>query len=201
MATDKTIDSLSLLLFDNWPMCPSMLESLPTDGFLGATHHNVTAAPYKAGTKCFYWNAGDGADAGVAGWATFIYLKGSPVTEANPTCAAKQVVLPDNAENLYQVTNDKDQCILNTGMDLGAYMTSIMTFTYTTATVPKYGWFWCGGICPEVAITDFGGTFETTGTVAAGEPFQYEALSADQIGLGLHDSTLGIAGVSLIIDA
>jgi len=198
MATDKTIDSLSIVLFDNWPRCPAMLESLPTDGFLGATHHNITAAAYKPGTKCFYWNAGDGAAAGVAGWATFIYLKGYPVTDAPPTCAAKQCVLPNNAENLYQVTNDKDQCILSTGMGLGAMMTSIMTFTTTAI---KYGWFWCGGICPEVAITDFGGGHQTTGSVIAGGPLQYESLSADAIGFGLHDTTLGICGVSLVIDA
>jgi len=192
---DASIDSLSLVLFDRWPDGPAMLESLPTDGFTGSTHHNVTTAAYDAGTKCYYWNAGNGGTTGVAGWATFIYLKGLALTETPPACAVKHAVISANAENVYQVTHDKAQCLLATGGSIGAYLLSTMSFTHETT---KYGWFWCAGVVPEIAVTGLGGAFKTIDSVIAGGPLQWEGLTLDYIGVGRHDTTLGICGVSLV---
>jgi len=196
---DASIDSLSLVLFDNWPDGPAMLESLPTDGFLGATHHNVTTAIYDAGTKCFYYNAGNGGTTGVAGWSTFIYLKGKAIAEANPACAVKQGVVGSLATDVYQVTNDPDQCLLCTGASIGAYLLSTMKFSLTAT---KYGWFWCAGVVPEIAVTGLGGAYPTDDSVIAGGPIQWNDLAdTDAIGIGNHDTTLGICGISLVVDA
>jgi len=204
MATDKSIDSLNLILFDNWPGI-ALDEFIPPGGFLGVTHHNVSSPGYDLGTKTLVWEDADNSAAGVDGWATFIYLKGLGDTEANPTCAARQVVTCTNAPSstipLYQVTNDKAQALQVNACSLAAYMLSVMTFTHA---VTKYGWFWCGGIAPVGHVNAMGGAgndYYCTGNVACG-PVVASALSRDSIGLdAVGGDTEGRFGYSLAADA
>lgn len=181
---DGTIDSEFITLIDNWPGIAIPGQSMH-DSPIDAKSHNVTTAWCPIGTKVLRWNHVVAAG-GHPGWSTFIYLELAPVTEANPTCAVKQIVVPVDADEIYVVTNDKDQCLLADGCPFAAVMLSTMTPTFDT--VPKWGWFWCGGVCPEEYVVAFTGNFLTDGNVAIG-PMTTRGLTADSIGFGLATAT------------
>lgn len=175
---DEDIDSERFILFDNWPWAP-FDDTVPPDGFLGSSHHNVADPAYALGHKITVQNDSD--IAGVAGTSIFIYLKGRSHTEANPTCAAKHVCVPSLAGEPYAVTNDPDQSLMKTGCPMVAIMLSVMTFTHA---VTKYGWFWCGGVCPEGHVSDLGGNYVTNGDVVIGPIAAADLTTPDTIGLG-----------------
>ena len=195
MSTDKAIDSELFILFDSWPDCgQTKAFDAPTDGFTGATHHNVVAKAYPIGQKITVYNA----DAtGEPGFSTFIYLQVGTQNDAEGfTIAAKSLCVPDSASNYYKVTNDPDDCI-RLPTNLACYALSAMTNAY-------YGWFWCGGVCPETWVSDMGGDYECDGSVAAG-PFVAHNLSANMIGLSLAIDTTaaqqeGMLGFALTAD-
>jgi hypothetical protein len=177
---DQNIDSKLFVLRDNWPGVARRVspDNLPNGDITSALHHDVATAVFDAGEKIVVRNRS--AIAGGDGDATFIYLKGLAITEANPTCAAKQFVVPSLAGTPYQVTNDPDRCLDHTGSLLAAVMLSVMTFTHA---VTRYGWFWCGGVCPEAMVAALAGNYLTTNAVAIG-PVIASNLAADSIGLG-----------------
>jgi len=184
---DGTLDSELFVLFDHWPgrVINDPSKPLVTDAIVATAQHNTTAAVNTPGDKIQIYNNPAVGVGGRAGWATFVYLKGKAVTEANPTCAAKQVVVPamsfgtSAGGSPYQVTNDPDQCLQVDGSFLGAIMLSVMTFTHTAT---KYGWFWCGGVCPESAVTLLTGNFATSTADVAIGPMVFNDLAADAIG-------------------
>jgi len=169
---DSTIDSdLFYLRGARFGTCYD--KTIPIGGFTGSTHHNVAAADrdYPIGmVKRVYC---DGT-VGVKGFAEFVYLyyAGSGA----PTLAAKQICVPDSATIWYQFTNDPDSCVMATGSMLAVVAISPMTDTY-------FGWFWCGGVCPEVFVSALGGNYATNGSVIAGNIISKD-LTLDQIGLG-----------------
>ncbi|HUX00847.1 MAG TPA: hypothetical protein VMY35_07690 [Phycisphaerae bacterium] len=177
---ESTLDSELFVLIDLWPGVARRVhpDHLPNDDILSTLHHNVTTPVFDVGEKIVVRNRA--AIAGDDGDATFIYLKGLAITEANPTCAAKQLVVPSLAGTPYQVTNDKAQCLAATGSPFAAVMLSIMTFTHA---ITKYGWFWCGGVCPEAMVSDLGGNFASADGTIIG-PIVAHTLAADAIGLG-----------------
>ena len=177
---ESTLDSERFVLIDNWPGVARRVhpDRLPNDDILSSLHHNVASPVFDVGEKIVVRNRS--AIAGDDGDSVFIYLKGLSTTEANPTCAAKQVVVPALAGTPYQVTNDPDQALLATGSPLAAIMLSIMTFTHV---VTRYGWFWCGGVCPEALVSDLGGNYATADGTIIG-PIIAHNLDADAIGLG-----------------
>lgn len=190
---DATLDDQAFVLFDNWPGSAEP-RTIPYDSFLtSAARHNVTTADYySVGAKIEVDCPGTN---GSAGKATFIYLLLAP-TEANPTPAAKQLVVPVSATNIYTVTNDPDACLMHTGCPLAAVMLSVMSSDGTT---DYYGWFWCGGVCPVDFVSDLGGNFATDDSVAIG-PITTQNLTADAIGLGGRATTEGGIGFALAAD-
>ncbi|HUX02145.1 MAG TPA: hypothetical protein VMY35_14360 [Phycisphaerae bacterium] len=196
---DSTIDSELFVLKDNWPGVARRVspDNLPNGDIISAIHHNVETAVFPIGDKIVVRNRS--AVAGDDGDATFIYLKGLAITEANPTCAAKQLVVPSLAGTPYQVTNDPDQCLDVTGCPLAAVLLSIMTFTHL---VTKYGWFWCGGVAPEAMVAAMGGNYHTDGLVVAGPIVAHDPATADSIGLGpVGGVTEAIIGFAYAADA
>jgi len=192
---DSTLDDQLFVLYDNWPGEAERTASSFVDFVSTSADHNVsTLHRYAPGQKIQVWC--DGAD-GNAGWATLIYLKGLAVTEANPTCAAKQFVVPSNASDIYQVTNDPDQALIVDGCGLAAVMLSVMTFTHA---VTKYGWFWCGGVCPVDYVSDLDGDYATINTVAIG-PIVIADIAADAIGLAEAATLETHIGFSYAADA
>ena len=178
---DKTIDSEKFVVRDNWPGVARRVspDNLPNGSIISAVHHNVETAVFPIGDKIVVRNRS--AVAGADGDSTFIYLKGLAVTAANPTCAAKQVVVPALVAVPYQVTNDPDNALQKTGCLLAAFLLSIMSFDNSTT---SYGWFWCGGVAPEAMVSDMGGNYETTNAVVIGPIIASDLGVTDAIGLG-----------------
>jgi hypothetical protein len=167
--TDSTIDSEVLVLFNAFGG-PDRVGHVPKDGFTGSSHHNVATAAYPLGTVLRVEQRGA---AGQVGFSEFVYLK-MGTQNADSVVAAKSVVVQDSATVPLVMTNDPDSCIA-IPTNFGAYAISAMTNAY-------YGWFWCGGICPEDYVSGLGGTYSTNGSVVAGA-FSYGDQSADLCGL------------------
>ena len=197
---DSTIDDKEIILFDHWPGNANM-QVPPYDSFTSeAARHDVdmVGAPQKAnfyelGTKITVFCPGN---LGAKGWSTFIYLELAPVTAENPTPAAKQVVVPVDADEVYKVSNDPDQCLLNTGSPLGAVMISAMSADAENER--RRGWFWCGGVCPTDFVSDLDGTHACVNTVVPG-PMMFSNLTLDQMGYALFAgaTTTSVIGASL----
>jgi len=168
---DGTLDSEVFALIDNWPGERNVHLPEPTDGFLGASHHNIATEEYQAGTKIQARNKGT---TGKSGFSTFIYLQVG-VQNAFVDIAVKSLVVPDSVGTWSKVTNDPDDCI--------ALPTSMVAVALSAMTDAYYGWFWCGGVCPEELVSGLGGTYDTDGTVEPGS-IRAVHLSVDDIGFG-----------------
>ena len=176
MTADATLDSELFVLFDRWPgTATPPPPNVPYLNMVSAmVGHNQTTAIWPIGTKWVVENhfvtAGTGG--AMPGFSTFVYLR--LMNTDGPTPVAKQFVVPKSATNWWEVTNDPDSC-LAVSMGLAAVMTSVMTDTY-------YGWFWCGGICPEEYVSGLGGNYATNGDVIY-DMLIASNLTADAIGL------------------
>jgi len=185
---DSTIDSQLIHLVNNWGTFPEDFDNVPRDGFVGADHHNVATAEYAIGftkqVRC------DGS-VGIAGLSTFIYLQVG-TQDTGTALAAKSVVVQDSATLWYAVTNDNADCI--------ALPTACAAICLSAMTDAYWGWFWCGGVCPEQYVSGLGGTYPTNDGLAAGA-FVAHTLDADEIGLDVHAAGEGIFGFALADDA
>lgn len=156
---DSTLDSALFWLIDTWPGTPWQGADLPTDGFTGSSHHNVTTAVYPVGTKIQVLCTHTSYDRGLA---TFIYLRNSEVQHSTAPIKAKTFVVPANTTYWYDVTNSASGYAADKASSAAV---GISTMDYTTG---RYGWFWCGGVCPTQYVTDLDGAFVTDSTVVAG---------------------------------
>lgn len=187
---DSTLDSELFILFNRWGSSPRLYGNCPPGGFTDARHHNVANPVYELGTCVQVYNRS--SKAGKDGPSQLIYLKVG-TQNADSVIAVKSAVIQDSATVPYTITNDPDSCIkLPTGT--GAFALGAMTDAY-------YGWFWCGGVCPEEFISTMAGNFATDSTVAAGQ-ICYHDLAADYAGIAIAD-TAGedICGFALAADA
>jgi hypothetical protein len=186
---DSTLDSELFILIDNWPgQAIRHLDNVPTGGIVGSTHHNVATAAYSPGDKIQVRNHTLGKE----GFATFIYLQYDGT--GAEAMAAKQFVVQSSATTPYVVTNDPDLAgIVATGNSLAAVALSAMTDQ-------RYGWFWCGGVCPELFVPTLGGNFATEGNVVAGAIVVHD-LAADAMGIGPLAGTEQAIGFALAADA
>jgi len=142
----------SVKLYDNFPGV-AKAEEKPVDGFTGSYHHNQAYERYRAGEKiCVY-------DDISKGWATFVYLKLVDQLATSYVLAAGNLVGVYTTTPLYyEVSNDQSGVYMNQG----AVALSAMTTTY-------WGWFWCGGVCPQSHVTALAtATIPTDGNIAAG---------------------------------
>jgi len=186
---DKTMDSLEVILIDNWPGTAKLIgqDEIPPGGFTGALHHNVTSPKYNPGEKLCVWNP---ATLGCEGMATMIYLKVG--TQVAITC--KSFVTTGSATLLYTVQDSPDAII---GPKDGGALVAVAISPMTDG---NYGWFWCGGVAPESLLPDLGGTYATDSTVVAGL-MALTDLTADAMGLALVAAdTDAIVGFALADD-
>jgi len=177
---DSTIDSeLVQLVFNQWG--PTVRNGwIPPDGFIGASHHNVSAAVYEKGMSVVVYQ--DGVAAGTPGYVEFTYLQVGTQNASN-LLAAKDLCTQDSATVWYQVTNDPNDCVLTEG-GLAAYCMTAMTDAY-------YGWFWTGGVSPEDpkffnGVTSLMvGNYVTDGTAVAGSKNIVSDASNDLLAIGV----------------
>jgi len=173
---DSTLDSELFYLNTGMWGAPNPKYGTPDDGFTGSDHHNVATEVYPLGTVIAYYNDGT---AGVAGWSEFVYCQMEGTSA--PTCAVKQICVQDAAGAPFVVTNDPDSALVTTAL-LGQLAACVALSAMTDA---YYGWFYCGGVVPEGAVSGLGGNFATVNNVAAGYPIMVSDLTADAIGIGL----------------
>lgn len=182
MATDETIDSEDFMLYDLWPGVPFQANGKPVSYNLqGHSSHNAAAAAYPVGTKFQYYN--DGATAGLNGWSTLIYLQVG-TQETGTVIAAKTFCVQDSATDPYVVTNDGDSCIDINGGPVAVAISAI--------TDAYYGWFWCGGIAPEIicSSTAAGTGAEMGGTYAGAANLEIGPLTLALTSAAIHHPAL-----------
>lgn len=190
---DSTLDSELFVLYDKWPGPARLLDlaTIPTGGMAGSTHHNVASAKYQPGEKIALFNQKVGTHA-IEGYSIFVYLQVG-TQNADELIAAKSIVVCDSATDPHVVTNDPDSCIVSTGSGLYAIAISAMTDG-------RYGWFWCGGVCPEYFLADLGGDYDTEGNVVAGAITVHD-LVADKMGFGPVATVEQACGFAIAADA
>lgn len=188
---DATIDSEQIYLTPGRWGTPDKTIVLQ-DGVTGALHHNVVAPFFPLGTVIQVWN--NGTTAGVDGFSEFVYVQ--YIVGSGPTCAAKQLLVPDAVgTGPYVLTNDPDDCIVNSGCERAAVAISVVTTAY-------YGWAWCGGVVPEAEVSGLGGTYATDDSVLAGSAICEHNLTADAMGFAATDGVLDVPiGFALAEDA
>ena len=192
----STITGVSLVLNDYWPGLPT--QNIPTaDGngnhFTNSTHHNVSTAIYKPGTKVEVW------DISGQGFSTLVYLRYNDSDDE--TGVLGSIAVPEavvTSLKYYDVTVDGDSISSDVGAKRIPFgiMLSTMTNTY-------FGWFWCGGVCPIdwtplLATT----TVATQNTVKAGAGFSITdgASDSDEPVLALCDANMYPSGWSMSAD-
>lgn len=192
---DSVIDSEKFILFDNWPgVARYGLE--PPGGFTGYSHFNVDSPAYPLGDKICVWNNSDVA--GDDGYATFIYLCFLPITEAMPAVLPKQLAVAVLAGSPYNVSTDMNQNLQDESA-MAAYALAPMTPIF--ATQAKYGYFWCGGICPEAFVPALGGNYDTDDNVDIGPITGQASTDGDTIVIANCAATVeGIIGYSYSLD-
>ena len=179
------IDSNLIVLYDLWPGVASVVGELPTDGIANTTDNNVAAATRRYGEKVTVYNA----TAGVAGYATFVYLQMG--TQDATAAAVKSACVNDSASLWYQLTNDMDSCIAISG--------GLMAYAIGTVTDAYWGFFWCAGVVPEDFVSTIGGNFVTDGTLTPGG--FCAATATTVVGIGVLDAATDVpCGYSLLID-
>ena len=177
---DSTLDSALFWLVDNWPGTPWQGASIPTDGFTGTSHQNVTTAAYPIGTKIQVLCTHTSYDKGLA---TFIYLRNSEVYTTAVPIKAKHFVTPESTTNWFDVTNSA------TGYAADNASATAVGLSTMSSTTGRYGWFWCGGICPTQYVAALDGDFATDSAVVAGV--------ATLSNLGTTTTTYGALGLSI----
>jgi hypothetical protein len=190
---DSTIDSELFILYDRLPGAPDPNLGVPYGGFTGATHHNTATAMYPVGTKIEVYNT-----TGVTGWTRFVYGKLEEVDASNALKVKMFCAIEGTAKAPYAFTNEVATQI---GESVSPIVAAIgeMTENY-------YGWFWCGGVCPEEYVATMADNFYTTGDVAIGPitsgNLATPGTTAGEIGLELPNADTDlIIGWSFSLDA
>ena len=172
------------------------IQDTPEDGFTGSGHHNVATAVFDVGTKIQVYNTG--VSAGVAGWSALIYGKLATQDSTNILAARHFCALDSTSPTPYEFTNEAANYI-GAGVSPAVVGLSAMTSLY-------FGWFWCGGVCPEEFVSALGGDYYTLGDVAIGlatlGQLATPGTTAGEIGLDLVDAdTEVIVGYALSADS
>jgi hypothetical protein len=196
---DQVLTNLKFYLLDGFPGRADPRRGAPTDGFTGATSHNVTEANgilagYRLGDKIQVRNL----TTGLAGLSTLIYLK-LGAQDATNILAARHLVALSSAAHPYTVTNEIATVLGNT---LGPIAIGLSAMT-----TGRCGWFWCGGVAPIDAVPAMEGDFYTLNAVTAGCTMTWDTLAtpglvAGEIGFQLA-SAVGTqkTGIALAADA
>jgi len=154
---DVTVDLDYVTLFDLFPGVPDPRLGVPKDGFTGTDHHNVATAAYPLGTKIQVYN--HSSVAGIDGPSVLVYCK-LEAMDATNACKVKHICTQHSDAVYYDLTNEAATDI-GSGLGLCAVALNTMTENY-------YGWFWCGGVCPEEYVPLLTGDIYCSAAAAIG---------------------------------
>lgn len=187
MANNGVIDSEEIVLFNHWGAPVSAEE--PKDGFTGSEHHNVATAAFPVGTVVQVYCDGT---TGKIGYSQFVYLK-LEMQDTTNVLAARHVVVPHTDKEITDVTNEVNSALADAG-GFCAVALSAMTVDY-------YGWFWCGGVCPEQYVSALGGWYYTNDSVAVATPCIMVAnlatVGTTEGEIGFATQTAGLATIGM----
>jgi hypothetical protein len=156
-------------LIDHWPGAIHPYLSDPTAGFDSTTYNQVTTAAYKPGTKILGYNdtttTTGGSRSANRGYYTVLYAKYLCATTAIDITAGDIVTISCGSAGAYgdlAVTRD-----MSASNGAGACMPAAIACADLTPT--SYGFFWCGGICPQEDVTGLDmSAYVTDGSVTQG---------------------------------
>ena len=189
-----TVDSELLYLLDRLPGWSNPHMRVPEDGFTGASHHNVATAAYDVGTKIQVYN--HSASAGVDGSATFVYGKLEAQDTTNVLAARHFLNLHSDAVP-FDFTNEVATYI---GESVSPVVAALGAMT-----IDYYGWFWCGGVCPEEWVSDLGGVYYCAAAAALGPctsgDLETPGTTAGEIGLETPDADTDVIVAYLLAAA
>jgi len=178
-------------LIDMWPGTPNANLSEPTTSLDSTVYNTVTTPYYLPGTKLQICQdvtvTTTNARSCNQGYSTLIYAKFVEATNSGDCTACDIVTLfciSTNALGPLAVTKD-----VSAGMDGFGGPVAIAVADITP---DAYGWFWCGGVCPQEAITAMDVCiYVTDGSVVGGIPL---ALSWDSSECQLAQYEITVAG-------
>lgn len=202
------INTQNLILYDKWPGAVNPNQSMPVDGWDGTSTHDVSLPAYPIGTKIMKYNDSTYNP----GWYTMMYLQfaeGSDYAfDGNGDITAQGLgsgfcfqyettgnMDADGTAKYYLVTNDlTNSCATLTdeagsGLSFSArcaVAAGDISGNFAVAGRSNYGWFWVGGVCPIVDLTNLHGDITTGGDVVA----KQDVIPNDD---GDNGATIGIA--------
>ena len=207
-----------IVMKDNFPGVPNFNLGIPKNGFDSPVHSDVTTPTYPIGTKIQAYNDGTG----IKGPYTMIYLAHYCLSDYDTLpegatngllcqafCNSSCVSADGTANAAFKVTGPGNAALATgfaegTMNGIAAFACASMSRHDTTAdgaAVPGFGWFWCGGVCPEADITLFAADHSTDGNVAVGMAVGV-VVDGTAILLGLGDPTSeNVCGWSNATDA
>jgi len=172
-------------LKDNFPWHSDFSRDFPKDGF-SSTDHISTTAKFEVGTKFTVW------DSTAAGWVTFIYLQMS--SAAGSTIG----ILCSTTTNPLTVAVDAYNEV---GSGILGGCAAVATGTIAAS---SYGFFWCGGPCPQetgkYGCVGLSAVTIVTADIAAGMPFELADNTSSLKIQGLQTAGAQCAGMTNTID-
>lgn len=162
-------------LIDIWPGTINPNLSEPTCGFDSTTISNVATAAYLPGTKIQGCNDLTKSTGGLRsmnqGYYTMMYAKYHCSTTAADITAADFVTISCLSSDVHgplAVTRET-----TAGSSFGPVAVCILDMT-----PDSFGWFWCGGYCPQEDVTVLDvSVYVTDGSVVGGFPLALSGAS------------------------
>jgi hypothetical protein len=177
----SSIAPCDLILYDGFPGVADAAAPMVSNGFdsTQAGQHDTAANLYQAGRKIQMFQDGTvgkgGSSVANRGYYTMVYGKLVDYTNAVDASIGKMVCLAcgsiKGAGNLC-LTQD-----VSGGQNATAGVGHApMAVPCTSLALNEFGWFWCGGVCPNHDISQLDITgFLTDGNVIGGAPIQMDS--------------------------
>ena len=190
-------------IIDIWPGAPDANLSEPTVGFDSTTISNVATAVYTPGSKIMGYNeltvSADGARSMNQGTYTMMYAKyHCSTTLADITACDLLTIscLSGDVHGPLAVTRET-----TAGSSFGPLAVCILDMT-----PDSFGWFWCGGQCPQNDVTSLDTSiYVTDGSVVGGFPIALSGASVCTLKqyeiTSLSADAAPMVGMALISDA
>lgn len=176
----SSIAPCDLILYDGFPGVADANAPMVSNGFDStlAGQHSATGTEYQPGRKiqCFQDATVGAGGSSVAnrGYYTMIYARLVDYTNAVDASIGKMTCLAcGSIKGRGDLAMTQDVSGGQNGAGIGH---APMSVPCTSLALNEFGWFWCGGVCPNHDITQLDITgFLTDGNVVGGAPFQMDS--------------------------
>lgn len=190
-----------LILYDNVPGAGACNTPKPYGGWDTTSAGNrATSDSQGAGKKVIrYQDATVGAGGSYvanAGWYTMVYAMYMDFTTGDCSAGAPVTLACNTAGARGKLTFARD---ITSGNDV-TISGSCAAIACTSIGDDEFGWFWCGGVCPNYDCTTFDiSGFAIDGTHNSGTPLGVNVADSSQVTLGVADLTATLVVVGMVI--